>query len=222
MYGISVTMMDLPPRVVSSNSARARSVIEPRPAADQRAGREVRAGDPLQQLVHRAVGVLGDERHGVGELGDVVRRDVRGHADRDALRAVRQQIREARREHARLHAVAVEVRLEVDRLAVDVAQQLGCDRAQARFRVAVGRGRIAVDRAEVSLAVDEHVPERPRLGHARHGLVDGRVAVRVIVLDDFADDAGALRVGPIRLQALVVHRVEDAAVHRLQAVAHIG
>ena len=96
------------------------------------------------------------------------------------------------------------------------------DRAEPRLGVAVGGGRVAVDRAEVALAVHQQVTERPVLGHARHGLVDGRVAVRVVVLDHLADDAGALHVGAVREQPLVVHRVEDAAMNGLETVAHVG
>jgi hypothetical protein len=46
--------------------------------------------------------------------------------------------------------------------------------------------------------------------------------VRVILAHTIADDAGALDVWPIRLQAEVLHREEDAAMHRLEAVAHVG
>jgi hypothetical protein len=45
--------------------------------------------------------------------------------------------------------------------------------------------------------------------------------VRVVVLHHVADDAGALHTRPVGLQAALVHRVEDPAVDRLQAVAHI-
>jgi hypothetical protein len=45
--------------------------------------------------------------------------------------------------------------------------------------------------------------------------------VRVVVAHDVADHAGALDVAPVGAEAGVVHRVEDLAVHRLQAVAHV-
>src|SRR5664280_3650875 len=58
--------------------------------------------------------------------------------------------------------------------------------------------------------------------HAGQGFVDGRVTVGVVRPHHVADDLGALRMRSVGKQPLVVHRVEDAAVDRLQAVAHIG
>ena len=100
----------------------------------------------------------------------------------------------ARRQHDRLLHGAVEVRHEVDRLAVDVAEHLLGERGEARLGVAVGGGGVAVDRAEVALAVDQRVAHGEVLGHAHHRVVDRAVAVRVVVLEHLADDAGGLRV----------------------------
>ena len=64
---------------------------------------------------------------------------------------------------------------------------------------------------------------REVLGHAHQGVVDRRVAVGVVLTDDVADDPGALACRAVcRLQAQLLHGVEDAAVHRLQAVADVG
>ena len=45
--------------------------------------------------------------------------------------------------------------------------------------------------------------------------------MRVILTHDFTDDVGALAVASSRAQTRLVHAVENAAVHRLQAVADI-
>ncbi len=82
--------------------------------------------------------------------------------------------------------------------------------------------RVVVDRAEVALAVDEHVAQGEVLRHPHQGVVDRRVAVRVVLAHHLADDEGALAVGAGRLQADVVHRVEHPPVHRLEAVADVG
>ncbi len=75
-------------------------------ADDERAGREVRALDALdqrvQQLLVRGLGVLQAPLGARRDLTEVVRRDVGGHADRDARRAVDQQVREAGRQDGRL------------------------------------------------------------------------------------------------------------------------
>ena len=94
-------------------------------------------------------------------------------------------------------------------------------RDEAALGVAHRRRRVAVDGAEVALAVDERVAQRERLRHPDERVVDRRVAVRVVVAHHVADDARGLARRPVRLQAGLVHRVEHAAVHRLQAVAHV-
>src|SRR5690606_26839545 len=46
--------------------------------------------------------------------------------------------------------------------------------------------------------------------------------MRVVLTDDVADHTGGLLVGLVPFEPQLVHAVEDAAVHRLQAVANIG
>ena len=101
------------------------------------------------------------------------------------------------------------------------ARMLAGDAGHARFGVAHGRGRVAVDAAEVALAVDQRVAQSEVLGHAHERVVDRRVAVGVVLAHDLTDDGGALLVGVAGRKVQLGHRVEDAALHRLQAVAHV-
>ena len=55
------------------------------------------------------------------DLAQVVRRDVGGHADRDAGGAVQQHVRQARRQQRGLLQRAVEVRRPVDRALAELA-----------------------------------------------------------------------------------------------------
>jgi hypothetical protein len=55
-----------------------------------------------------------------------------------------------------------------------------------------------------------------------HGIIDRRVAMGVVLAHDVADRARRFAVGPVPLIAGLAHRIEDAPVHGLQAVAHIG
>ena len=93
--------------------------------------------------------------------------------------------------------------------------------ASRALGVAHGGGRVVARRAEVAVAVDQRVAQRPRLRHPDQGVVDRRVAVRVVVTHDVTDDAGALHVAAVGPEAAVEHRVEDLAVYRLEAVAHV-
>ena len=124
-------------------------------------------------------------------------------------------------QHDRLELAAVVVGLEVDGVLVD----RGGHRDRGRRHPALGvahRGGGVVGRAEVAVAVDQRQPHRPRLGHPDQGVVDRAVAVRVQPAHHLADDAGALHVAAVGAQAHVVHRVEDPALHRLEAVAGVG
>ena len=122
----------------------------------------------------------------------------------------------------RLLRAAVVVGREVDGLLVDVAHHLHRERRQPALGVAHGGRAVVARRAEVALAVDQRVAQRPRLGEPHQRVVDRGVAVRVVLAHHVTDDAGALREAAVGPVAAVVHRVEHAAVHRLEAVAHVG
>ena len=68
----------------------------------------------------------------------IVRRDVRRHADGDAGRAVREQVGEARRHDRRHLVLLVVVGLEVDDVLIEVAQHLDRDRREPAFRITHG------------------------------------------------------------------------------------
>ncbi len=91
-----------------------------------------------------------------------------------------------------------------------------------RFGVTIGRRRIAIDRAEIALAVHQRIAQREILRHAHQRVVNRAVAVRMVFAEHFADHLGALDVLAVVQQSHVVHGVENAPVHRLEAVAHVG
>ena len=179
------------------------------------------AAHDLHQRVERRLRPVDEHHRRVADLAEVVGRDVRGHAHRDALVAVDEQVGEPARQHDRLFVARVVAGLEVDGALVDAREHLGGQQAQPALGVALRGGRVG-RRAEVAVLVDEHVREREVLAEAHQRVVDRGVAVRVEPTHDVADDARALHERAVGPQARVVHRPEDAAVHRLQAVAHVG
>jgi hypothetical protein len=197
-------------------------VLDALAAHDRRARREVRGLHELHQVRRRGLRVVEVVGDGVDHLAHVVGRDVGGHADRDAGSPVHEQVREARRQHDGLLLVPVEVRHEVDRLAVDLAQELHRHRGEAGLGVPVGGGRVAVHRAEVAVAVDQRRPHHPFLGHADQGVVHGLIAMRVVLLQDLADGRHRLAVRPVRAQARLEHGPQDPALDRLETVADVG
>ena len=142
--------------------------------AHQPAAREVGALDVLHQAREVDVRVLDVGLDGADRLAEVVRRDVRRHADGDAGGAVDEEVREPRREDERLLLGLVVVGAEVDRLRVDVAEQLGRQPRQAGLGVPHGRRGVVVDRPEVALTVDQRVAQGEVLGHPGERVVDRR------------------------------------------------
>ncbi len=158
---------------------------------------------------------------GIDHLAQIVRRDIGRHADRDAAGAVGQEIGEARRQYCRLALGIVIVRLEVDRVLVEILEQRIGDLGEPHLGVAHGRRRIAVDRAEIALAVDQRQAHGKVLRHAHQRVVDRLVPVRMVFADDVADDARRFAIRLVPFVAVLVHRIEDAPVHGLEAVARV-
>ncbi len=169
----------------------------------------------------RDVRLVDEREQRVANLAEIVRRDIGRHADCDAVRAVDEQIRKLRRQDVGLRVRAVEVRDEIDRVLVDVGEHpLGQPR-QLTFGVSIRGGRIAVDRTEISLTVDQQVAEAERLRHADQRIVNRHVAVRMVPREHLAHDRRALGIAPVREQPGAEHRVQNAAMHGLEAVANL-
>ena len=207
-------------------ASRAVGVLDALVAQDGGAGGEVGAGDEfeerLQQFLAGGSGVVEGPLDAAGQLAQVVRGDARGHADRDALGPVGQQIGEAGGQDGRLLVAPVVVVLEVDALLVDVAHHLHGQGRHLALRVPGGGGSQVAGGAEVSLPGHQGVAQGPGLHEAGQGVVDRRVPVRVVVAHDLADDAGGLGEGRGGAVAAVVHGVQDAPVNGFEAVAHVG
>ena len=197
-------------------------IQDPLAAEDETRCREIRALHQADHFARVRIRFLYQQNGGVDDLGEIVRRNIGGHAHRDARRSVDQQIRNARRQHLGLHAALVEVGPEVDRFLVEIFKQRRIDAREPRFGVPVGRRRIAVHRSEVALPVDERIAQRKTLRHAHQRVVHRNVAVRVVVSQNLTNDARALSIRAVERQTHLRHGVQNPAMHRLQPVANVG
>ena len=141
-------------------------------AEDDAAGREIRAGNDLVEVLDGQRGIVDQRDAGIDDFAEIVRRDVGRHADGDAAAAIDQQVGKLGRQHARFAERAVVVVLVVDRVLVEIVEQRLRDLGQARFRVSHRGGGIAVDRTEIALPVDQRHPHREGLRHADHRVID--------------------------------------------------
>ena len=151
-----------------------------------------------------------------------MRRNAGRHADRDARRAVGEQVREGGGQHHRLLFLAVVGLAEIHRVLVDAVEQRRRDGGHARFGVPHRRRVIAVDIAEIALAVDQRIALREALREPHQGVVDRLVAMRVVLTDDVAHDARAFLEARAGVELELAHGVNHAPVHGLEAVAHVG
>ena len=188
---------------------------------DHPAGGEVGALHMGHQVGRRAVRLFEQKQTGVDQLAGVVRRDRGRHADGDAGGAVGQQVGIAGGQDDGLGVLAVVGRLEVDGVLVDALQQERGGFRQAGLGVAHGGGVIAVDVAEVALAVDQRIALGEVLGHADQRVVDRLVAVRVIAAHHLAHHLGAFAGAGVGVQPHLAHGVEHASLHGLEAIAHV-
>jgi len=155
------------------------------------------------------------------QLADIVRRNARRHADRDAGGAVGEQVRKARRQDHRLAVLAVIGRAEIDRILFEAVEHRLRHGRQPALGVTHRRGVIAVDVAEIALPVDQRVALREILSQPDQRVIDRELAMRVELADYVADDAGAFFVAGGGVEPQLLHRMQDPAMHRLQTVAHI-
>ena len=202
--------------------ARPVGVAHPVQPVEDPARGEVGRRDALHELFDRDLGVRDEVEQGVEHFPEVVGRDGSGHPDGDPGAPVHQEGGDARRKDARLLEGAVVVGDGLDRVLVEVGQELPGDLRHPDLGVPHRGRRVAVHRAEVPLPVDQRVPQGKVLHHPHERVVDCVVPVGVVLADDVPDDAGGLLVRLAVLVPQFVHREEDTTLDRLEPVAHVG
>ena len=174
------------------------------------------------KIFDRGLGLVEQVKTGAGNLIQIMRRDIRRHADCDAATTVKQHVRQARRQHLRLVHRAIEVGFPVDSALSKLTQQHIGVVAQTRFGIAHGRERLGVVlTTPVALTIHQRVAIGKRLRHEHHGLVAGRITVGVELAYHVADGTGGFLELRRRLQAQLGHGVDDTSLHWLEAVAEI-
>ena len=161
-------------------------------------------------------------KRGVAQLGDIVRRDRGRHADRNALRTVGKEIGKRCWQHRGLFRHAVVIGTEIHGIFVDAVEQEPRGFRQPRFGVAVGRGVIAVDVAEISLPVDQRIARGKILREPHQRVIDCLVAVRVEIAHHVTDDLGRFLERRAGIEAEKPHAVKDAAMHGFEPIAGVG
>ena len=162
-------------------TAGAVGILDALHALNDTGGREIRTFDIFHQPIDRDVRIIDHGREAIDHFRQVVRRDIRRHADGDAVGTIHEQVRDAGRQDERFLQRAVIVRHEIDGILVDVAQHFHGDLRHTHFRITHRSRGVAVDRAEVPVPIDQRVARREILRHADSRLIDCDIAVRVVL-----------------------------------------
>ncbi len=162
------------------------------PPYDNAASREVRSWHPLDQLLQRDIVhffvIIDQVNDGARQLAHVMRRDVRGHAHGNARSAIEQHIRDTGGQNQRLFKRVIEVRPKIDRVFIQISQQLLGQFLQTSLGVTHRRRCVTIHGTEVALAIHQQVAHRKILCHTSHGFVHCRIAVRVIFTQHLTHD----------------------------------
>ena len=191
-------------------------------AHDDAPGGEIRALDMLHQVKEGGVFILQHPDAGADDLPQVVGRNIGGHAHGDAGGAVDQKIGEPGGKHSGLLPGLVEVGVPIHGLLVDVPEHFIGKPGEPGLGITIGRGRVAVHGAKVSVAVHQLVAHGEVLGQPDHGVVGRRITVGMIPAQHVAHAGGGLLKGLVRGQIVLIHGVEDPPVDRLQTVPDVG
>ena len=177
-------------------------------------GRKIRAWDNLHQFVKADVRMIHLSNHGIDCLVEIMRRDIRCKANRNAACPIHKQIREAARQQIRFLLRVVEIQAELHGILFDVSKKLQRKRRHACFRIAHRSCTVAIHRTEIAMPIHKRHLHIEVLRHAHHCIINRAVAMRMIFTKAIAHNARALPVRLVRCYAKAHHRVKDTALHR--------
>ena len=168
-------------------------------------GGEIGSLDELHQIGDLTVGMIDEIIGRVNDLAEIMRRNICRHTDGYADGAVDKQVGEPAGKHDGFKQLVVEVGCPVNDILVDILEHEVRYLCHACFGITVCGCAVAVDIAEVTLTVDKRVSEREGLCHTHHGVVNSRVAVRVIMTQHVTDGGCRFAVRCVIKQLVLIH-----------------
>ena len=186
------------------------------------AGGEIGPAHMLEQGAVLDIGIFDQRDQRAAEFAQIVGRDGRRHANGDTGGTIGEQIWKSGGKNDGFFFLTVIGGAEIHRVFVQAIEQRLRHFGEAAFGVTHGGGIIAVHIAEIALAFDQRITQREILSQPHQCFIDRQVAMRMIFADDVAHDAGAFLETGLGIETQQAHGVHEAAMHRLEAVAHIG
>ena len=167
-------------------------------AKNNSASREIRTFDEAHEIVDghifKLLPAVDHVEDGVYQLAQVMWGNVSRHAHGDAGGSVEQQVGQRGWQHGWLLFATVVIFVPIDRIFLQIGQNFFAIAREAGLGVTHGGWRIAIDRAEVALAIDHEIAHRKVLRHTGHRVINAGIAVGVVTAHHIADHAGRLAV----------------------------
>ncbi len=183
---------------------------------------EIGTRDELHELIYGDGRIINEGANAVHNFPEIMGGNIGGHADGNTRGAIHEEVWKSRRNNGGLCGALLVIGGEIHGILIDIAKEFFGELGETALSVTVSSRRVAVHRTEVTLWVNEGVTHDPVLAHANEGIIDRQVTVRVVILEDFADNARALIEGAVVEKSLAEHGVEDTALNGLQAITGIG
>ena len=184
--------------------------------------REIRSRNVTHQFTARDRRIVDIGATTVDDLAQIVRRNIGSHTHGNTISAINKKVGNFRRHHGRLLKGIIEVVDHINGLLLKIVHRTFANLGEAAFRITHSSGRIAVDRTEVTLAVNKFVAHVPILSHTHQRAVDRAVAMRVILTQNLTHDAGTFLIRLVAGIADTHHTIEDSTMNRLESISDIG
>ena len=194
----------------------------PRVAKNYPTSRKVWGRDVFHQLDRIEVRLFDQRLCRINYFAKIMRGNVCRHTDSNTTSAIDQHVRIARRQNRRFLIFTIIVILEINSVFFDVSQQRIRRLGHPHLGIAHGCGFITVHGSKVTLPVEQWQRHRKILCHTYQGVINRAVAMRVVFTHRVTNGTRGFSVRFVERVAGFVHRVQNAAVHRLKAIAQIG
>ena len=89
------------------------------------------------------------------------------------------------------------------------------------FGISHSGGAIAINRAKITLTIDQYISHSKWLSHSYNRVIDGSVAMRVVLTNHITNNSSRFFVRFIIVIAKHIHGVQDPSMNRLQAIPNI-
>ena len=178
-----------------------------------------------RNIFHQAIGVdvriVDVSTAAIDDLTQVVGRNIGSHTHGDTVTTIHQEVRNLGRHHGRFLEGVIEVVHHIDGFLVQVVHDVLTHLREAALSITHGSRRVAIDRTEVTLSINQCVTHVPLLSHAHEGTIDRGVAVWVILTEHLTYYARTFLIRFVTGVSNTEHTIENTAVHRLETITYI-